>query len=198
MNDSMPPVPVAPPLTRVAFWYLRHGETAWNALNLSQGRVDNPLNETGIAQARAAAALLRNRGIASIVSSPLSRARVTAEIAGETLGLPVQFEPDLQEVSFGAQEGQPIFSEWFTEWVAGRFTPEGAESFPTLRARAATATNLALTRDPVVLIVAHGALFRALRAEMGLTASVRTQNAQPLFCEPPTTDDGAWTLTPAS
>jgi probable phosphoglycerate mutase len=195
MNDAVPAA--APALTRVAFWYLRHGETAWNALNLSQGRVDNPLNDAGIAQAHAAAALLRNRGIASIVASPLTRARVTAEVVGEALGLPVQFEPDLQEVSFGVQEGQPM-SEWFTEWVADRFTPQGAESFGALRVRSATAANLALTRVPVVLIVAHGALFRALRAEMGLTASVRTANAQPLFCEPPPTGDGPWTLTPAA
>lgn len=196
MNDAMPVA--APPLTRVAFWFLRHGETAWNALNLSQGRVDNPLNEAGLAQAQVAAALLKNRGIASIISSPLSRARVTAEICGEALGLPVSFDEDLQECSFGVQEGQPIFSEWFTNWVAGTFTPEGAESFPQLRQRSAIATNRVLTNVPVVLVVAHGAFFRGLRAEMGLTASVRTQNAQPLFCEPPVDDTGPWTLTPAT
>jgi len=190
MND-------APSLTRVAFWYLRHGETAWNALNLSQGRVDNPLNESGIAQAHAAASLLRYRGIASIVASPLTRARVTAEIVGQALGLPITYDPDLQEVSYGVQEGQPM-SEWFTEWVADRFTPEGGESFSALRARSVAAANRALTHTPVVLIVAHGALFRALRAEMGLTASVRTQNAQPLFCEPPTGAETVWTLTPAA
>jgi probable phosphoglycerate mutase len=184
-------------LTRIAFWYLRHGETAWNALNLSQGRVDNPLNESGIAQAHAAASLLRYRGIASIVASPLTRARVTAEIVGQALGLPITYDQDLQEVSYGVQEGQPM-SEWFTEWVADRFTPDGGESFSALRARSVIAANRALTHTPVVLIVAHGALFRALRAEMGLTASVRTQNAQPLFCEPPTGDEAAWTLTPAA
>jgi probable phosphoglycerate mutase len=184
-------------LTRVAFWYLRHGETAWNALNLSQGRVDNPLNASGIAQAHAAASLLRYRGIASIVASPLTRARVTAEIVGQALGLPITYDQDLQEVSYGVQEGQPM-SEWFTEWVADRFTPEGGESFSQLRARSVIAANRALTHTPVVLIVAHGALFRALRAEMGLTASVRTQNAQPLFCEPPTRAEPAWTLTPAA
>ena len=43
----------------VAFWFLRHGETDWNAQNLSQGNVDIPLNETGLAQARSAALLLR-------------------------------------------------------------------------------------------------------------------------------------------
>ncbi len=83
-------------LTRVAFWYLRHGETDWNAQGISQGNVDIPLNAVGLAQARAAAPLLRNRGIATIVASPLSRARVTAEIVAETLGLPVRIDPDLR------------------------------------------------------------------------------------------------------
>jgi probable phosphoglycerate mutase len=187
---------VATTLTRTAFWFLRHGETSWNALNLSQGRVDNPLNETGLAQARSAAQLLRNRGIVSIVSSPMTRARVTAEIVGETLGLPVAFDPDLQEVAFGVQEGQPM-SDWFASWVAGAFTPQGAESFAALRARAIAAIDRAIARPPVVLVVAHGALFRAARAEMGLPPNFRTPNAQPLFCEPPAMPGAAWTLTPA-
>ncbi|MBS0559663.1 MAG: histidine phosphatase family protein [Proteobacteria bacterium] len=184
-----------PALAPTAFWFLRHGETAWNALNLSQGRVENPLNEAGIAQAHAAAALLRNRGITSIVSSPMQRARVTAEIVGTALGLPVSFDIDLQEVSFGVQEGQPM-SEWFTGWVAGSFTPEGAESFAELKLRAVGALNRALVNPPVVLVVAHGALFRATRAVMGLEPNFRTPNAQPLFCTPPAAHGGAWTLTP--
>ena len=69
-------------LIRTPFWFLRHGETDWNAQGLSQGNVDIPLNATGIAQAHAAAPLLRNRGISHIVASPLSRAHDTAKIAG--------------------------------------------------------------------------------------------------------------------
>jgi len=68
-------------LTPIPFWFLRHGETDWNAQGISQGNVDIPLNATGIAQARAAAERLRNRGIATIVASPLSRARVTERAA---------------------------------------------------------------------------------------------------------------------
>ncbi|MBU6500106.1 MAG: histidine phosphatase family protein, partial [Rhodospirillales bacterium] len=49
-------------LEQSAFWFLRHGETDWNAQNLSQGNVDIPLNETGLAQARSAALLLRGKG----------------------------------------------------------------------------------------------------------------------------------------
>lgn len=49
-------------LVPVAFWFLRHGETDWNARSLSQGNVDIPLNDRGVAQARVAAALLKGRG----------------------------------------------------------------------------------------------------------------------------------------
>jgi probable phosphoglycerate mutase len=181
------------PITRVAFWFLRHGETDWNAQGISQGNVDIPLNEVGLAQARAAAPLLRNRGINSIVASPLSRARVTAQIVAQMLALPVRLDPDLREVRFGVQEGQKM-SGWFADWVAGVRTPDGAETFTALRTRTVAAVNRALTLQPVVLVVAHGAMFRTLRAAMGLEVNVRTQNAVPLFCEPTTS---GWKLTPA-
>ena len=176
-----------------AFWFLRHGETDWNARGLSQGNVDIPLNATGIAQARAAAALMRNRGIASIVSSPLSRARDTAQAVADVLGLPITLDEGLREVSFGAQEGQPM-TEWFADWVAGSYTPDDAEAFAVLRARAVAAVNRALLRPAPVLVVAHGALFRALRAAMGLEPNIRTPNAMPFFCEP----GQPWSLTPAA
>lgn len=177
----------------VAFWFLRHGETDWNAQGLSQGNVDIPLNPTGVAQARAAAQRLRNRGIATIVASPLSRARVTAEIAAEALDLPVALDDGLREVRFGVQEGQPM-SDWFATWVAGDFTPHGAESFIELRRRAVAAVNRATTQPPVVLVVGHGALFRALRTAMGVEPLVRTPNAVPIWCEPPANGATRWTL----
>ncbi len=180
-------------LTQLSFWFLRHGETDWNAQGLSQGNVDVPLNPAGLTQAYAAASMLRNRGIATIVASPLGRAYATAVITAERLGISVDIDNDLREVSFGAQEGQPM-AQWFNDWVAGKLTPEGAEPFAELRARAVAGVNRALSRPAPVLVVAHGALFRALRAEMGLEPNVRTANAMPLFCEP---GAPAWTLTPA-
>jgi probable phosphoglycerate mutase len=180
-------------LARQAFWFLRHGETDWNAKGWSQGNVDVPLNPTGIAQAQAAAQLMRNRGVAAIVASPLSRAHDTALAVARVLGLPVETDDGLREVAFGSQEGKPM-TEWFAHWVAGDYTPADAESFTALRIRAVAAVNRALTRPAPVLVVAHGALFRALRAEMGLEPNVRTANAVPLFCEPATP---AWTLVPA-
>lgn len=178
-------------LNRIPFWFLRHGETDWNAQGISQGNVDIPLNPTGLAQARSAAQLMRNRGVATIVSSTLSRARVTAEIVGETLGLPVRLDDGLREVAFGVQEGQKM-TDWFADWIEGKFTPEGAETFAALRRRAVAAVNRATALPPAVLVVAHGALFRALRAAMGMEVNVRTQNAVPIFCEPPPPGGTEW------
>ncbi len=173
-----------------AFWFLRHGETDWNAANLSQGRTDIPLNDRGLAQAAAAATLMRGRGIASIVSSPMDRARETARLVGEALSLPVAVETELQEVCFGEQEGQPM-GDWYDGWIDGSYTPRGAESFAELCARTMGALGRALEHPAPVLVVAHGALFRAVRAAMGLPINVRTPNALPLFCEP----GEPWTLT---
>ena len=188
----------APPrIEPVPFWFLRHGETDWNAQGLSQGRTDIPLNPVGLAQAKRAARTLEGAGVATIVASPLSRARVTAEIAAEALGLPVSFDDDLREVNFGEQEGRPM-GDWYDDWIAGTYTPACAERFDELLARAAAALNRALARPAPVLVVAHGALFRALRRSFGLDPNVRTPNALPVRCEPPGEGRDAWRLTPAT
>lgn len=176
-----------------AFWFLRHGETDWNARDLAQGNLEIPLNANGLAQARAAGERLRGRGIASIVSSPMGRARATAEIVGEILRLGTEIEPDLHETAYGEREGQPM-SEWFTDWIAGRSTPAGGEPFADLRARATAAVNRALDRPAPVLVIAHGGLFRALRAEMGLEPNVRARNAVPVLCHPPAQPGEPWRL----
>ena len=181
-------------LAPVPFWFLRHGETDWNAQGISQGNVDIPLNANGLSQARLAAEKLRHRGIATIVASPLSRARVTAEIVAEVLQLPVALDDDLREVRFGVQEGKTM-SDWFASWQAGEITPEGAETFAALRRRAVGAANRAVAQPPAVLVVAHGALFRSLRSAMRIEPAMRTQNALPIFCEPPPPGGAEWTLT---
>jgi probable phosphoglycerate mutase len=183
-------------LTPTQFWFLRHGETDWNAQGLSQGRTDIPLNQVGVAQAERAARTLAGVGIVRIVASPLIRARRTAEIVAEALGLPVALDGELQEVNFGAQEGQPM-ADWFDDWVAGRMTPVGAESFAALTARVVGAVNRAVAGPLPVLLVAHGAVFRALRGAMGLEPNMRTPNALPILVQPPVGAGGAWTLAPA-
>lgn len=176
-------------LNSVPFWFLRHGETDWNARGLSQGRTDVPLNAVGRLQARRASAALAGAGIATIVASPLVRARATAEAVAEAVGLPVSLDDELAEVNFGEQEGQPM-GDWYDDWIAGAYTPHGAETFAGLRARCVRAINRATALPAPVLVVAHGALFRAFRAEAGLPINIRTPNALPLRCLP----GDPWTL----
>jgi probable phosphoglycerate mutase len=183
-------------LTPTPFWFLRHGETDWNAQGLSQGRTDIALNQVGVLQAERAARTLRTARIATIVASPLVRARRTAEIVAAPLGLPVALDADLAEVNFGAQEGQPM-GDWYDDWIEGRYTPADGESFRELLERAVRAVNRALAQPAPVLVVAHGALFRALRLALGHEANVRTPNALPLHITPPPDGEPAWSIAPA-
>ena len=92
-------------------YLVRHGQTEFNRERRIQGRVDSPLTELGIRQAKAVGRLLRDliREPAGwrIVSSPLGRARATAGIIAATLGgLPVELEPRIQEMSWGSFDGR--------------------------------------------------------------------------------------------
>ena len=71
---------------------IRHGQTTYNATGRMQGHLDTELSEVGYAQARAAADLLEDKDITAIVASDLTRARTTAEIIGERLGIPVDVD----------------------------------------------------------------------------------------------------------
>ena len=188
-----------PRLNPIPFWFLRHGETDWNAQGLSQGRTDIALNTVGEAQAERAARTLvgLGLGIRTIIASPLIRARVTAERAAAALGLPVALDDGLMEVAFGDQEGLPM-GDWYDDWIAGTYTPEGAEVFADLVARAVAAVNRATAQPGPVLIVAHGALFRALRLAFGHEPNVRTPNALPILCAPPGPGERIWAVTPAA
>jgi broad specificity phosphatase PhoE len=170
-------------LTKVPFFFLRHGETDWNAQGLSQGQVEVPLNANGRAQAKRSAAKLAGHGIASIVCSPIGRAQETAHIVSGVLKLPFATEADLREANFGDQEGKKM-GPWYDDWVENAYTPAGGETFLALRSRVVAALNRALAHPAPVLVIAHGAMFRAVRAAMGLSARVRTENGVPLFCVP--------------
>ncbi len=170
-------------LPKTPFWFLRHGETDYNARGLSQGAIDIPLNDTGRAQAKAAALVLAGKGIVGIICSPMLRTRETAAIVNENLGLPITYDPQIREVIFGGMEGQPL-SPWFQDWMDGVFTPDGAESFAELVLRVGKALQGILSLPGPVLIVAHGGVFRAVRDLMGVSREGLTPNGLPLYCEP--------------
>jgi 2,3-bisphosphoglycerate-dependent phosphoglycerate mutase len=140
---------------------------------------------------------MRHRGVTAVRCSPLGRARATAAIVAKAIGLAEVVDEGLREAAFGVEEGTTM-GDWFPGWIKGDFVPEGGESFAALRARAVAALNRALAGPSPVLVVAHGALFRAVRVEMGLEGFSRTANAMPLWCEPGQAPGQPWTLTPAT
>ncbi len=150
-------------MTKTTIGILRHGQTDWNIDFRLQGVTDIPLNETGIAQARDAAEVIDPNEWDLILTSPLSRARATAEIVAEVNGFAeALIEPLLLERSFGEAEGM-THEEWRAKYADTNVVP-GGESLADLEARA----NLLLDtlankyRGQKVLAVSHGALIRIL------------------------------------
>ena len=89
---------------------VRHGETEWNRISRYQGWSDSPLTDRGIAQAQAIGRVLSTAAditSAELVTSPIGRARHTAEIIHEALGrtTPLRFDDRLREISLGSWEG---------------------------------------------------------------------------------------------
>jgi len=157
---------------------VRHGETDWNRDRRIQGSTDIPLNDAGRAQARDAAATLREQLDLSsalvapvIVSSDLSRARETAQIIAAELELPApRTYTDLRERAYGDAEGVDA-AEFISRW-GDWHTAEvpGAEPWPHLRERGLRALA-SVVRDArratapaaaSVILVTHGALIREL------------------------------------
>lgn len=150
-------------------YIMRHGKTDWNAKYKMQGRTDIPLNEEGRAMARAAREKYKDIAIDICYSSPLLRAKETAEIFLEGREVPILLDDRLMEMSFGAAEGtENVFSKpdlavyrLFKDPV-NYVAEAGAESFEELFAR--TGEFLAEVAEPLlaqgknVLIVGHGAM----------------------------------------
>ena len=89
-------------------YIVRHGQTDWNVLKKVQGQVDVELNETGIKQAEIIRDELVNVPIDLIISSPLIRARKTAEIINMEHNLPIIYDERIMERNFGKYEGMEL------------------------------------------------------------------------------------------
>jgi ribonuclease H / adenosylcobalamin/alpha-ribazole phosphatase len=155
--------PARGPATRTLL--LRHGQTPLSVERRFAGRGDIPLTDTGLAQVAAAAERLAARGgIDAIVTSPLLRARQTAEAAARATGAPLQVEEDLAETDFGKWEGL-TFAEASQRWPdevsawlgSADVAPPGGESFAAvgLRVSAALDRLLAGPLPRTLLLVSH-------------------------------------------
>jgi len=150
---------------------VRHGETDDNAADRFQGRIDTPLNDRGRAQSLALAVALVPEGVRALYSSPLARARETAEIVGRRLGLePIVFDDRLMEADAGAWSGR-LYAEIvaddedaFVAWRAREpgFRFPGGESVEEQGARVAAALHDVAGGPLPALVVTHGGTIRAV------------------------------------
>ena len=166
------------------FYFLRHGETTWNAAGKTQGQLNSPLSDKGREQARAAGEALKAEPIARIVASPLDRAFHTAEAVAAHHGLEIEPDPDLMECHLGDHQGQPR-GPWLGEYFRGEYAPPNGETFAQFCERVWAAMQRAVAKGPNTLIVAHGGLWIAARQYVEHTPVLdRMPNALPLLVTP--------------
>ena len=165
-------------------YYIRHGETAWNAEGRLQGTLDIPLNDLGRQQAAHAGNILadlfardgRDTSSLTFVASPLGRARSTMELVRGKLKLPAAdyaLDDRLREIGYGQWEGSTLPQmqlsdpELFAKRQAEKWTvsPPGGESYASVQIRVRDWYDQ-LRADTVA--VAHGGTARALMVTLGI------------------------------
>lgn len=178
------------------FYFLRHGQTDWNAEGRIQGHTDVPLNATGLAQAHSAAIRLSKEPITRIISSPLVRALKTAAITAESIRLPVHIDSQLMERTFGSIEGRLTHQVKAERGIPPEQSlthalPDDAEQWPQTMQRARTSISQWLNQfpDDTLLFVGHGAFFRAMY-EVLTSELHEAHNATPYLFTP--TSTGGW------
>ncbi|MBQ6622122.1 MAG: histidine phosphatase family protein [Mogibacterium sp.] len=157
----------------MSIYILRHGQTDLNVARKLQGRLDVPLNETGIRQAEQLAEILRERELTfeQIWSSPLDRAQKTGEIVTGQSRETFHTDPRLAEMDFGPLEGAPYrdlpgdAQMFFTD--PEHFRPaEGHESMVDLVARLREFLEelkpVAAAAEGNLLLLSHGTTIHAM------------------------------------
>ena len=177
-------------------YYIRHGETEWNAVGRLQGTQDVPLNDLGRQQAAHVGGVLaglfardgRDKFSPPFVASPLQRARATMELVRSTLNLPPHdyaIDDRLREIAYGEWEGSTLAQaqardpERFARRLADKWnvSAPGGESYAAVQARVSDWYDT-LAVDTVA--VAHGGTARALMVALGLETE---QSAADLLIE---------------
>ena len=167
----------------MVIYLIRHGETDWNTKRLLQGATDIPLNQNGIEVAQLTAEGLREAAFDLIFTSPLKRARETAEIIRGERKIPIIPDERLREISFGPYEGlccqkdgwnipDPDFGNFFMN--PGEYVPpEGGESIRHLCERTTEFLQELIHhpdyQDKTILLSGHGAVVKGLLSSITIT-----------------------------
>ncbi|MGV8885165.1 MAG: histidine phosphatase family protein [Microbacteriaceae bacterium] len=148
-------------------YLVRHGETDWNRARRIQGATDIPLNDTGREQAAATGRLLARRSWDAIITSPLSRARETAQIIARETGMPEPtLLPSIVERQYGEAEG--LDYEQIAERFPGDTVVAGRESREAVADRVIPAIVQLAEQHPgaALVVVSHGGVIRAILGDV--------------------------------
>jgi|SRR5689334_6964644 len=164
-------------------YYIRHGETSWNAEGRLQGTLDIPLNELGRKQAVHAGNILgellvrdgHDKRTIPFVASPLGRARMTMDLVREMLDLPPDgyaIDDRLREIGYGRWEGSTLaeIRAKDPELFAKRATEKWTMAAPAGESYAAVQVRMQGWYDSLkgdIVTVAHGGTCRALMVALG-------------------------------
>ena len=146
----------------------RHGQTNLNKARLMQGLTDEPLNETGLAQARAMREKIGDVHFDAVYASPLNRAVMTGAIIGGVDPSEVIADPRIIEADFGVYEKKKYFSlgpAMTLYWTLPEIfpAPKSVETTASLRERSSSfLRELEEKNYGTVLIACHGGIMRAL------------------------------------
>ena len=145
-------------------WLVRHGETEWSRSGRHTGRTDVPLTDTGEQEAAALRGRLSGHRFALVLSSPLSRAWRTCELAGH--GALARPTDDLLEWDYGEYEGRttPEIRREVPGWSIWTHPVPGGESIEEVARRTSRVIAQATLAEGDVLAVAHGHVLRVLAA----------------------------------
>ena len=173
-------------------YYIRHGETAWNAAGRFQGTQDIPLNDLGRTQAVTSGGILADliardghqAAALPFVASPLGRARLTMELVRETLQLPPDdyaVDGRLREIGYGQWEGLtlPEMERHDAATFASRLADKWGVAAPSGESYASVTSRMrewvdSLAGDTVT--VAHGGTMRALMVALGIATPLEASD----------------------
>ncbi|WP_156289900.1 histidine phosphatase family protein [Oceanobacillus salinisoli] len=141
--------------------FIRHGETDWNAVGRLQGRTDIPLNNKGRKQAKQCGAYLHKQKFDVVITSPLKRAKETAEIINDYLQLPLIEMNEFIERSFGDAEGM-TYEERLEKYQDENLPNQEEQAVLHHRILTALEKVKQLYPEKRIILVSHGAVINAM------------------------------------
>jgi len=150
---------------------VRHGQTTWTSRRQFIGRTDVPIDAEGRRQAKGLIPCIRRMKPGRFFCSPLRRARETARIIGDDIGLDAELDQDICEIDFGRWEGMSfediassdpdLVGRWAV-WEKDFSFPEGESLIAFLGRVKRSADRMVADPASTILVVTHGGVIRAL------------------------------------